>query len=34
MAFYLVSLVIVCGSLVSVIRRSPMQQASSGSDKQ
>jgi len=34
MAFYLVSLVIVCGSLVSVIRRSPMQAHSSGSDKQ
>jgi len=34
MAFYLVSLVIVCGSLVSVIRRSPAAANSSGSDKQ
>ena len=35
MSFYMVSLVIVCGSLVAMIRRSPTQQAhSSGSDKQ
>src|SRR5258706_13108188 len=35
MSFYMVTLVIVCGSLVSVIRRTPTEQAhSSGSDKQ
>ena len=35
MSFYMVTLVIVCGSLVSVIRRSPTERAhSSGSDKQ